>query len=198
MQWKLEELRQQLQYGCGRGLMSAMRVGRAGTGTATTTITVIILPLLSARMLRVRPGWAGVCETGCHGPSCSGSLERKVRPLVPMITQAEPNRPSRTCAQPLDFHHTSLVDHGCFGFVSRTLDSDALTHSISYRLLPQPVHASVVSDDEDDVRPQGPSAAAQSSTAVVTRTVRPPYGQRSSWKPTSQEDFGELLGKNAS
>ncbi|KAF9527015.1 SKIP/SNW domain-containing protein [Crepidotus variabilis] len=57
-------------------------------------------------------------------------------------------------------------------------------------LLPKPIQSSVVSDDEDDVRPQ-PSAAQSSTSVVVTRTVRPPYGQRNAWKPTSQEDFGD-------
>ncbi|KAF5331184.1 hypothetical protein D9619_005502 [Psilocybe cf. subviscida] len=55
-------------------------------------------------------------------------------------------------------------------------------------ILPQPQHASVVSDDEDEVvRPQ----FVQQSTAVITRVAIPPYGQRSGWKPSSMEDFGD-------
>jgi SNW domain-containing protein 1 len=46
-----------------------------------------------------------------------------------------------------------------------------------------------VSDDEDDV--QTHVAPIQLSTAIVTRMARPPYGQRSGWKPTLQEDFGK-------
>lgn len=56
------------------------------------------------------------------------------------------------------------------------------------RLLPTPLHAPVVSDDEDDIGTQ--TVVAESSTAVVTRMARPPYGQRNGWKPTSQEDYG--------
>jgi hypothetical protein len=47
-----------------------------------------------------------------------------------------------------------------------------------------------VSDDEDGV--QTHIAPIQLSTTIVTSMARPPYGQRSEWKPTLQEDFGEL------
>ncbi|TFK42445.1 SKIP/SNW domain-containing protein [Crucibulum laeve] len=52
-------------------------------------------------------------------------------------------------------------------------------------ILPQPVYAPSVSDDEDDVRP------TVVNQAIITRAVVPPYGQRRGWKPTSQEDFGD-------
>ncbi|CAA7271572.1 unnamed protein product [Cyclocybe aegerita] len=55
-------------------------------------------------------------------------------------------------------------------------------------LLPKPLHASAVSDDEDRVLPQRP---AQSTSTVIIRSVVPPYGQRADWKPTSPEDFGD-------
>ncbi|THH12012.1 hypothetical protein EW145_g280 [Phellinidium pouzarii] len=53
-------------------------------------------------------------------------------------------------------------------------------------LLPSPVYAPVVSDDEDD-QPQ----VLQPSTVLVTRQVVPAYGKRKGWKPTSQADFGD-------
>ena len=50
------------------------------------------------------------------------------------------------------------------------------------RILPQPVHAPALSDDEA----QRPAL----TQAIVTRPVVPPYGQRRGWKPSSQDDFG--------
>lgn len=60
-------------------------------------------------------------------------------------------------------------------------------------LLPTPVHAPAVSDDDDNYSSvphpaQGPSQ----SQSIIVRTVVPPYGQRKGWKPTSQEDYGAL------
>ncbi|KAF9013960.1 pre-mRNA-processing protein 45 [Cyathus striatus] len=52
-------------------------------------------------------------------------------------------------------------------------------------LLPQPVYAPAVAD-EDDI-----SSHQITSTAVVTRPVVPAYGQRNGWKPTGQDDFGD-------
>ncbi|KAG6860956.1 mRNA splicing protein [Termitomyces sp. Mi166 len=49
-------------------------------------------------------------------------------------------------------------------------------------LLPKPIHASSVSDDEEEVR-------APVQQAVTSR--RPPYGQRKGWKPSTPEDFGD-------
>ncbi|KAI0928945.1 mRNA splicing protein, variant 2 [Taiwanofungus camphoratus] len=54
-------------------------------------------------------------------------------------------------------------------------------------LLPNPVHAPTVSDDEDEII-QVPATAPQS---VIIRSVVPPYGQRRGWKPTSPDDFGD-------
>ncbi|KAI5116068.1 hypothetical protein M0805_005581 [Coniferiporia weirii] len=53
-------------------------------------------------------------------------------------------------------------------------------------LLPKPVYAPAVSDDEDDQQRFVPS-----STVVVTRQVVPAYRNRRNWKPTSQADFGD-------
>ncbi|PCH37705.1 pre-mRNA-processing protein 45 [Wolfiporia cocos MD-104 SS10] len=55
-------------------------------------------------------------------------------------------------------------------------------------LLPKPIFAPSVSDDEDDVQV---APAAAPSQAVVVRPVVPPYGQRRGWKPTSPDDFGD-------
>lgn len=55
------------------------------------------------------------------------------------------------------------------------------------RLLPQPLNSLSISDDENDIQLQA------SSQAIVTRAVVPPYGQRTVWKPTSQDDFGEFF-----
>ena len=55
----------------------------------------------------------------------------------------------------------------------------------SFRLLPQPVFAPLISDDEPEHQIQ-----AQSTTTVVVRAVVPVYGQRNGWRPTSAEDFG--------
>lgn len=56
------------------------------------------------------------------------------------------------------------------------------------RLLPRPVYAPTVSDDEEEQQPQ----PQLQSTSVVIRQAVPPYGRRRGWKPTSQSDFGEL------
>ncbi|TFY60078.1 hypothetical protein EVJ58_g5374 [Rhodofomes roseus] len=55
-------------------------------------------------------------------------------------------------------------------------------------LLPQPVYAPVVSDDEGDAL-QAPALAP--SQSVIIRAAVPPYGQRQGWKPTSPDDFGD-------
>lgn len=49
------------------------------------------------------------------------------------------------------------------------------------RLLPKPVNVSL-SDDEEDVAPV---------VDLVPRVVIPAYGQRSGWRPTKPEDFGD-------
>ncbi|KAJ3510230.1 hypothetical protein NLJ89_g4801 [Agrocybe chaxingu] len=55
-------------------------------------------------------------------------------------------------------------------------------------LLPKPLHASAISDYEDQVLPQHPT---QSASTITIRNAIPPYGQRAGWKPTSSEDFGD-------
>lgn len=52
-----------------------------------------------------------------------------------------------------------------------------------FRLLPRPVHTTVESDDEEDVQ-------MQPSTALVSKSRVPPYGQRKGWRP-GPEDFGD-------
>ncbi|KAI0076472.1 pre-mRNA-processing protein 45 [Panus rudis PR-1116 ss-1] len=59
-------------------------------------------------------------------------------------------------------------------------------------LLPKPMNAPSVSDDEDEVVQIAPTVqSAIPVKAVVIRQAVPPYGQRRGWKPTSQEDFGD-------
>ncbi|KAH9857193.1 pre-mRNA-processing protein 45 [Lenzites betulinus] len=59
-------------------------------------------------------------------------------------------------------------------------------------LLPTPVNAPVVSDEDDEIVLQPPiQQQAGPSQAVVIRQAVPPYGQRRGWKPTSLEDFGD-------
>jgi hypothetical protein len=53
------------------------------------------------------------------------------------------------------------------------------------RLLPVPLHAPAVSDDESDLLP------IQPSQSLIQRHVIPPYGQRKGWKPSTQDDFGD-------
>ncbi|KAG5647296.1 hypothetical protein DXG03_000833 [Asterophora parasitica] len=53
-------------------------------------------------------------------------------------------------------------------------------------LLPQPVHAPAVFDDEEVV--QTPAPVQQT---LITRPTRPPCGQRQGWKPSTPEDFGD-------
>ncbi|EFI28337.1 pre-mRNA-processing protein 45 [Coprinopsis cinerea okayama7 len=55
-------------------------------------------------------------------------------------------------------------------------------------LLPAPLNAPAVPDNENHVPTVTPIAPTQS---VIIRTAVPPYGQRVGWKPTSQEDFGD-------
>ncbi|THH28501.1 hypothetical protein EUX98_g5683 [Antrodiella citrinella] len=57
-------------------------------------------------------------------------------------------------------------------------------------LLPTPVYAPAVSDD-DDTYTSLPQAAPSSSQSVIVRNVVPPYGQRKGWRPSSQEDYGD-------
>jgi hypothetical protein len=58
---------------------------------------------------------------------------------------------------------------------------------ITHRLLPSPVNAPAISDDDSHV----PIAPVAPSQAVIIRAAVPPYGQRAGWRPTGQEDFGE-------
>ncbi|KAH9945852.1 pre-mRNA-processing protein 45 [Epithele typhae] len=58
-------------------------------------------------------------------------------------------------------------------------------------LLPTPVNAPVVSDDEEEFVSEIQPQQAGPSVAVVIRQAVPPYGQRRGWKPTSLEDFGD-------
>ncbi|KAI0748555.1 pre-mRNA-processing protein 45 [Daedaleopsis nitida] len=58
-------------------------------------------------------------------------------------------------------------------------------------ILPKPINAPVVSDDDDDEVLPVQSQQAGPSQAVVIRQAVPPYGQRGGWKPTSLEDFGD-------
>ncbi|TDL24985.1 pre-mRNA-processing protein 45 [Rickenella mellea] len=51
-------------------------------------------------------------------------------------------------------------------------------------LLPKPVYAPSVSDDEEEVLPAP-------SQAVTVRLAVPPYGQRHGWRPSAQSDFGD-------
>ncbi|KZT69814.1 pre-mRNA-processing protein 45 [Daedalea quercina L-15889] len=55
-------------------------------------------------------------------------------------------------------------------------------------LLPKPVYAPTVSDDEDEAVQVTAAAPSQS---VIIRAAVPPYGQRRGWKPTSPDDFGD-------
>ncbi|KAH8099584.1 pre-mRNA-processing protein 45 [Cristinia sonorae] len=59
-------------------------------------------------------------------------------------------------------------------------------------LLPAPVYAPTVSDDEDEYTsaPQ-PAQSSSQSQSVILRNVVPPYGQRKGWRPSSQEDYGD-------
>lgn len=52
------------------------------------------------------------------------------------------------------------------------------------QVLPQPLNLPAVPDIHDDY------TAHEPSQAVISRPVVPPYGQRKSWKPTSQDDYG--------
>ncbi|KAF9482798.1 pre-mRNA-processing protein 45 [Pholiota conissans] len=54
-------------------------------------------------------------------------------------------------------------------------------------LLPRPLNAPSLSDDEEQTR----IIAVSQSNTVIARTAIPPYGQRSGWKPSSLEDFGD-------
>jgi SNW domain-containing protein 1 len=61
-----------------------------------------------------------------------------------------------------------------------------VTNNLLFSLLPQPAHAPVISDHDDNTI----SSTSTSQLAVVARTVVPPYGQRRGWKPSGPEDFG--------
>ncbi|KAF9050769.1 hypothetical protein BDZ89DRAFT_1098779 [Hymenopellis radicata] len=54
-------------------------------------------------------------------------------------------------------------------------------------LLPTPLHSSALSDDEQDV----PTIAQPQQQVISTRISIPPYGQRSTWKPSRPEDHGD-------
>ena len=97
---------------------------------------------------------------------------------------------SVTCTDSDPLH---TVDHGRARLVSLSdpLYSLSMLTRTPSSLLPNPIHAPVVSDDEDDVVSQvQPQQQAGPSQAVVIRQAVPPYGQRRGWKPTSLEDFG--------
>ena len=66
---------------------------------------------------------------------------------------------------------------------------------VSNSLLPKPVHAPAISDDEDEVVRVSNQVAESSLNAksVIIRAAVPSYGQRRGWKPTSQEDFGAFI-----
>lgn len=55
------------------------------------------------------------------------------------------------------------------------------------RILPEPIYAPALLDDESEA--QRPAL----TQVIVTRPVVPPYGQRRGWKPSSQDDFGVCL-----
>ncbi|CAL1705673.1 unnamed protein product [Somion occarium] len=60
-------------------------------------------------------------------------------------------------------------------------------------ILPQPVYAPSVSDEEEEIV-QVSKQVAESSIqpkSVIIRAAVPAYGQRKGWKPTSQEDYGD-------
>jgi hypothetical protein len=122
---------------------------------------------------------------GCLKPCRmrSTTILRHTKTIICRSVTRQINNHSSTASIHCNFVHgctckVSLGNHYIFLFFVNIFDS----------LLPQPIHASVVSDDED--APQTQFVAAQSSTSVITRVVRPPYGQRQGWKPSSQEDFG--------
>ncbi|KAK7020400.1 SKIP/SNW domain-containing protein [Favolaschia claudopus] len=54
-------------------------------------------------------------------------------------------------------------------------------------LLPQPVYAPTLDDDFEISRHSTPSQ----SQSLIPRVTIPPYGQRTGWRPSSQEDFGD-------
>ncbi|TCD68437.1 mRNA splicing protein [Steccherinum ochraceum] len=59
-------------------------------------------------------------------------------------------------------------------------------------MLPAPLHAPAVSDEDDHYVPTPQASRPLSQSQSVTlRTVIPPYGQRKGWRPGSQEDFGD-------
>lgn len=76
--------------------------------------------------------------------------------------------------------------------MSSSLDNLEQLLTVSNSLLPKPVYAPSVSDDEEDIVRVSNQVAESSlnAKAVVIRAAVPPYGQRRGWKPTSQEDFG--------
>lgn len=74
--------------------------------------------------------------------------------------------------------------------MSSTIQCVALRFIELSRILPQPIHAPALSDDESEA--QRPAL----TQAIVTRPVVPPYGQRRGWKPSSQDDFGVCSSRN--
>ncbi|KIP12316.1 hypothetical protein PHLGIDRAFT_124211 [Phlebiopsis gigantea 11061_1 CR5-6] len=58
-------------------------------------------------------------------------------------------------------------------------------------VLPKPLYAPSVSDDEDVVVQPVAQSSAQAAQSVVLRNIIPPYGQRVGWKPISLEDYGD-------
>lgn len=60
--------------------------------------------------------------------------------------------------------------------------------NIVIRILPQPLHTPDVDEEQEQVVQAIPSIVP--SQAVTIRTPAPPYGQRTGWKPSTQEDYG--------
>ncbi|KAG6854740.1 mRNA splicing protein [Blastosporella zonata] len=54
-------------------------------------------------------------------------------------------------------------------------------------ILPKPIYAPTVSDDEEEEEIHKPIQ----QLALTSRPTRPAYGQRKGWKPTTPEDFGD-------
>ncbi|KAF9262123.1 pre-mRNA-processing protein 45 [Marasmius fiardii PR-910] len=57
-------------------------------------------------------------------------------------------------------------------------------------VLPNPIYAPTVEDDEEEVL-YSRTSQGSGSQQVIQRPTIPPYGQRRGWKPTRQEDFGD-------
>lgn len=62
-----------------------------------------------------------------------------------------------------------------------------------FRLLPTPIYAPDVEEEEEQVVQVAQSSQSAPSQSIILRTPAPPYGQRVGWKPSTQEDYGEWL-----